>query len=75
MVNLEKVREEAHKICVECYELCEENESYFIARGETSYEVRKNILERLSPELQHLSMLDTALYIIDVNGDVYINIT
>lgn len=75
MVNLEKVREEAQRICEECYESCEENESYFIARGQTSYDVRKNILERLSPELQHLTMLDTALYITDVHGDTYINIT
>ena len=76
MVNsLDAIQKEVESICKECYESCEDNNSYFIAKGDSSYNVRQYILSRLSPELAHMSLLDTAAYILDINGDTFINIT
>ena len=75
MVNsLETIQKEVERICKECYESCEDNNSYFIAKGESSYNVRHHILSQLSPEFAHLSLLDTAAYVLDINGDTFINI-
>lgn len=75
MVNsLESIQKEVETICKECYESCKDNNSYFIAKGQSSYNVRQNILSKLSPENAFMGLLDTAAYILDINGDTFINI-
>lgn len=73
--SLEEIQTEVYKICKECYESCEDNNSYFIVKGESSYNVRDHILAQLPQDMAHLSLLDTAAYILDINGDTFINIT
>lgn len=76
MVNsLESIQRKVEAICKECYESCEDNNSYFIAKGESAYDVKQNILSRLSPDIASTRLLDTAAYILDINGDTFINIT
>lgn len=76
MVNkLDAIREEIIRVCTEEYESCKDNDSYFIAKGQQAYYVRQHILDRINPEYLNMRYVDTLVYILDVNGDTFINIT
>lgn len=73
--SIDAVRDEIVEICNKEYESSKDNESYFIAKGQTSYYVKQNILSKLKPEHAKLFYIDSLLYVLDVNGDTFINIT
>lgn len=76
MVNdLDAIREEIVRVCTEEYEYCKDSDSYFIAKNQQAYHVRQNILSKINAEYLSERYIDSLVYILDVNGDTFINIT
>ena len=74
-MQLDQVRDEVIRVCSEEYETCQDNQTYFMAKNDTSYNVRQNIMSKMKPEFLKMKYLDSVAYILDVDGNVFINVT
>lgn len=75
VMQLDQVRDEVIRVCSEEYETCQDNQTYFMAKNDTSYNVRQNIMSKMKPEFLKMKYLDSVAYILDVDGNVFINVT
>lgn len=74
-MQLDQVRDDVIRICTEEYESCKDNQTYFMSKNDTSYNVKQNIMSKMNPEYLKMKYLDSVAYILDVNGNVFINVT
>lgn len=72
--TIQHVRENIIHICKDLYDSCDDDDSYFIANGKNSYDVKQDILSRILPEYAKDHLLNMVAYILDINGDTFINI-